>query len=160
MHIRQGNLWSEILIADYIFVSTNATVNRAGELTMGRGAALEAKQRFPTLPRKFARNLENRGLVGNFYGIIEPVSVGGTECQIGAFQTKVHWRDKADLELIWFSCKCLAAFSRGKQLEIGHPPRIVMNYPGIGEGRLSMEDVQPILEQSLGEISNLFIYTK
>jgi uncharacterized phage-like protein YoqJ len=72
--------------------------------------------------------------------------------KIGAFQTKVHWQDDADLHLIAHSVKMLkAAAERTPEL------RIDMNFPGIGNGKLTFDDVAPLL---VGLPGNVHIWRK
>jgi hypothetical protein len=152
MEIIQGDMWEEIGKANLILVTTNATLRGDGALVMGRGAAAQAKQQFPQLPFELGRRLQQSGLVGSAYGItVTGVSVQDT--LLGAFQVKYHWRDEADLDLIRFSCKELFQYA-----EPGPNERIVLNYPGIGNGRLTRDDVEPILVAELGKLDNVCVY--
>jgi hypothetical protein len=153
--ILTGNLWSETLLADVILVSTNAYVNKAGELVMGRGAAKEARDRFPGLAADLGALLKERNLVCLRYGILcsrmRPM-INGKELRLGAFQVKYRWSDDADLDLIEYSTVQLA----GAANQVPEK-RIAMNFPGIGNGRLDEEQVLPILA-SLPD--NVYIYKR
>jgi hypothetical protein len=152
MEIIQGDMWEEVGKADLILVTTNAAIRKDGALVMGRGAAAQAKEMFPQLPFELGRRLKQSGLIEKEYGItVTGISTQGT--LLGAFQVKYHWRDEADLNLIRFSCRELARYAGPCPRE-----RIVVNYPGIGNGRLTRDDVEPILKAGLGKLDNVFIY--
>lgn len=161
MEIVQGNLWDEIGKAHLILVTTNACVNQYGQLVMGRGAAKEAHERFRTtgttwgVARDFGEQLITRGMVESEYGIIYSSQIiPGTldTILIGAFQVKYRWHEEASLKLIDYSTNILGSVARK------HPEkRIALNYPGIGNGRLMMETVEPIIS-TLPD--NVFIYKR
>lgn len=133
-----GNLWDEIGRADLLLVTTNAMINRHGRLVMGRGAAHQASVRYPDLSRQFAAVLA-RHPQAHRYGVVLSDTVDrGT--LVGAFQVKVHYRHRASLSLIRYSAIVL------RDLCCPRYHRIAMNYPGIGWGGLSREQVRPMLE--------------
>ena len=145
-----GDLWDELPRADVILVTTNATLNARNELVMGRGAALEAKQRFPRLPYWFGACLIERHVAGKLYGVMGIGYHDGSHALLGAFQVKYHWRDAARLEIV--------AFSAGQLTKIATTfSRIALNCPAVGNGRLAAADVLPILEPLP---SHVIIYTK
>lgn len=154
MQIVIGDLWSELGRANVILVTTNAEVNKDHKLVMGRGAALEASQRFPTLVRKLGERLIERQLVGAKYGIqfIEPSATIYPGLMLGAFQVKYHWREKADLTLISYSARYLAGIAKAMAFS-----RFAMNFPGIGNGRLEESLVRPLLDVLP---DNVFVYKK
>jgi hypothetical protein len=122
---------------------------------MGRGAALEAKTRYPELAPQCGRAIQRHFLAhqhANYqtmYGFLEvrpwtrPNKAG-----FGIFQVKRHFKDKADLALISYSCLMLAQWMRGNELKC--PVR--MNFPGIGNGQLSRKLVEPILQTYLKDL--------
>ena len=65
MQLTKGNVF-EHLDLDYICITTNSILNKNGELVMGAGVALEAKQRFPELPKVYGSKIKKMGLVGEF----------------------------------------------------------------------------------------------
>jgi hypothetical protein len=70
--------------------------------------------------------------------------------RLGAFQVKRHWLDPADLDLIAFSVERL-------QEVVAGGTRTAMNFPGIGNGRLQMEAVLPLLR---GLPDHVFVYRR
>lgn len=136
-------MWSEYLDSDLFLITTNSYVRKDGELVMGRGIALEAKRRYPTLPKIAGDWIVANGFKDGYYGIMVDVLL---DSPMGLFQVKHHYADQASLKLIETSCEMLAVWINEKQLA-----RVNMNYPGIGAGRLPKSAVAPILEQHLGE---------
>ena len=127
MNIVVANLWSST--AEYILITTNSIIKHNGELVMGRGAAIEAKTRYPNIALELGTLINHRRL----YGIIMTKPVG-------AFQVKYNWADPARLDIITYSAECLAQWC-----EDNPNATIAMNFPGIGNGRLSHNEVEPIL---------------
>jgi hypothetical protein len=104
---------------------------------MGRGIALQAKERYPDLPYVFGKALDE------LHPEIDDSHVGRIgyfdDVPIWWFMVKHHWREDADLKIIEESCF---------RLKHGFGPlgRVDLNFPGIGNGRLKREDVLPLLE--------------
>lgn len=66
----------------------------------------------------------------------------GSAAKLGAFQVKAHYSQPADLKLIRHSTAMLCAWCAA------HPnAQVVLNYPGIGNGRLHREAVLAIIAQ-------------
>lgn len=138
---RQGNMWDAYAEADRFVVTTNAVISQNGELVMGRGAALEAKTRFPHLPAKAAALIKEKASWQfkddpkclPVYGFLEiPNS------KLGIFQVKYHFQEPANLELIRISTAMLALYAERHDDE-----KIVLNAPG---DKLSRSEVWPIVE--------------
>lgn len=120
--------------------TTNSFLRKDGKAVMGRGIAFQVAQRFPNIPVILGKKINH--LVT--YGIRQcgVYKVNNVPVQMTAFQVKQHWKQPADLELIDYSTKLLA------RIATHYPKKIVLlNYPGIGNGRLAQELVEPILEQ-------------
>ena len=133
---------------DLYVVTTNGYITKDDKLVMGRGAALMAKRLCPRLPEiaaQLTQNVFDKVQGCRVYGFVESDSAKCIDKKVrrfGLFQVKYHWQDKADLALIGFSIlslnKCLNMF--------GHKTCVGMNYPGIGNGGLTKEEVAPLLE--------------
>ncbi len=144
MIIKTGSLFDPNLPdpPDVRLFTANGMVKRNGELVMGAGAAKAAKQLEPKAPaalgrraREEGRYLEDRGAY--VYGLLIETRMG-----LGAFQTKYHYRGRADLDLIALAAQKLALFASR------HPDlRIAVNFPGVGLGRLRRERVMGVLEE-------------
>ena len=144
MIIKTGNLFDPNLPdpPDVRLFTANGVVKRNGELVMGAGAAKAAKQLVPEAPavlgrrvREEGRYLEDQGAY--VFGLLIETGIG-----LGAFQTKFHYRGRADLNLIALAAHELARFASR------HPDlRIAVNFPGVGLGRLNRGQVREVLEE-------------
>ncbi len=119
---------------DAICITTNCIVKADGTAVMGKGNALEARNRFPGIDK----TLGNRIKAGNPCSIIAADSF----TQIISFPTKHDWRNPSDLGLIEKSAakiRKIADFY--KWTNIAFPP------PGCGNGGLKWSMVYPILDK-------------
>ncbi|MCI0446615.1 hypothetical protein L0152_25850 [bacterium] len=134
MKIIYSNLWDSD--CDIKAVTTNSFVRRDGSLVMGRGAALQAAQGFPELPYVAGQKvLWRSGHLSRYGWLYLP------ELNIGLFQVKRHWKDNAELRLIKRATEDLCEFMQ-RHSDIS----VALNFPGIGNGRLSFDLVKPIVE--------------
>jgi hypothetical protein len=102
-----------------------------GALVMGRGAAQAVRDRWPTV--QYGITITPGRPLAWFQ--IEP------DQWIGWFQVKHHWREPACPDLIRASSQALAAGAAAR------PSRTFeLNAPGVGNGRLSWADVEPLLD--------------
>ena len=103
---------------------------------MGKGIALQAKQRFPKLPTLLGQYVKQKG---NQLCYI-------SEYNIISFPTKYHWKDKSDIDLIKQSCLQLEYFVRT------YDKYAVLPRPGCQNGELDWkQDVKPIIENVLSD---------
>ena len=127
-----GNIWDFHNNGDWICITTNGTIKKNGEAVMGRGCALQAKQKYNDLPKRLADSMK---LYGN-----TPIIF--LENKIISFPVKHNWYEKADINLIENSAKHLLNFADHAVFNKIYIPR-----PGCGNGRLDFCDVKPILEK-------------
>ncbi len=125
-----GNMWDAWACCDHFVITTNAIVKKNGALVMGAGIAKECRDRWPGLDRVLGKRIKS---MGPDYG----VCLGK---KLGIFQVKYHWKDNADLGLIAHSAMMLALIAKSRPDE-----RFDLNFPGIGNGKLKYEDVEPEL---------------
>ena len=131
-----GDLWT--IKADARVIPTNGTVRRDGAAVMGRGVALQAKQRYSEIEFSLGVLLKRLGNhVHYFYYQKDFLS----------FPVKHHWRDKADLGLIEQSCRELVKMADSRK----RWKRIALPRVGCGNGGLDWKDVKPILEEYLDD---------
>jgi hypothetical protein len=123
MNLKTGNLWSQ---AGVLIVTGNSYLRKDGALVMGRGAALEAKTRYPGIDQRFGLQISNLCGSGGFYGLLFDKVTG-----MGLFQVKRHFRDEATLELITNSARRLKLHANRNLNEL-----FSLNFPGIGAGGL------------------------
>ena len=122
---------------DVFLVTGNSYINSFGELVMGRGAALQLKQLAPALPKIFG------SLIEQYYGHLQEYNLIIIKLlhDVGVFQVKTHFKSKADLRLIERSVFKLHQYAR-----LFPWRHIVMNYPGIGNGGRTREEVEPLIK--------------
>ena len=128
-----GNLWNFHELAP-VCVTTNGILKKNGELVMGAGIALQAKQYFRALPGKAGIAVE---MYGNhcFYFMEE---------RIFTFPTKHDWRDPSDITLIERSCHELVQITDNNNFHRVYLPR-----PGCANGQLEWEEVRDVIEPIL-----------
>ncbi|MCP4427946.1 MAG: hypothetical protein GY803_25965 [Chloroflexi bacterium] len=137
---KTGDMWSAFDTADLFIITTNAAIKQNGALVMGRGIARQARNRFRGLDKALGQQiLHTCGNKGK-YGLL--VSPRWPAAKLGAFQVKRHYSQPASLELIRHSTSMLCAWCAD------HPDaQIVLNFPGIGNGKLLRSEVLPIVQQ-------------
>ncbi len=136
MQIQKGNIWDHWSNTPKhrgcpICVTTNGILDRNGDLVMGRGIALEAKQKCPKIAQKLGQLVQ---LYGNLPFYLEEVN-------IISFPTKHHWKDKSDIRLIISS-----ALKIKEMIPIYLLRQIYSVWPGCSNGGLTVEVVKPVLE--------------
>lgn len=118
----------------YLFTG-NPVIKQNGAIVMGRGAAKQVRDRWPGLDQIFGQLIHehpDRNVIS---------VVIGEEQVIGWFKVKDHWAEPAKLSLISDSCQSLTAMAVTSPDLTFH-----LNFPGVGNGRLTEEEVLPVLE--------------
>ncbi len=142
-----GNLWE--VEADLRVISTNPIVNRHAAAVMGRGCALEAKARVPEIEYHFAKLLKTHG---NRVMRLAKLADGSV---LGSYPVKHHWKEEADPALIERSARQLVALAN----KFGHT-NVLLPRPGCGNGKLSWEQVEPILSEILDNRFTVITFLK
>jgi hypothetical protein len=117
----------------------NKTIKQNGALVMGRGAAKEVRDSYPGIDKliKCDQPVTFVKVPPKFPQLPE----FALDQYLGYFCVKDHYAESADIALIEESVQLLTKHAlRLKQVTFH------LNYPGIGAGRLSIADVQWILE--------------
>lgn len=138
MKLKTGDMWKVYDEADMFLITTNSFIKQNGALVMGAGIAKQARDKFPGIDLALGSRIQHLGT----YGLL--LSENWPERKLGAFQVKLHFKDSASLQLIEYSCKILTNFIVYNGLE---HDKIHLNFPGIGNGKLEIEDVFPIVEK-------------
>lgn len=141
MKLATGEMWQAWGSADLFLVTTCGELDSSGALVMGKGIALEVKQRFPTVPLMVGNIIQYRAVRRDnlyVYGFMD--SPNYPAAKLGLFQTKGEWRDTAKLELIELSAAMLKNWLTWHQ-----GAKVHLNFPGIGYGGLSEGAVMPII---------------
>jgi len=142
-----GNLWT--YPADVRVITTNGFTKKNGEAVMGRGCALEAKERWPYLPKLLGSFIQAKGNLPAVY------CLEGTF--LLTFPVKHKWFEKADIQLIEQGAKVIAG---DKFSDLLQNKRIVMPRPGCGNGQLDWNDVRPVLEPILDDRFHVITFGK
>lgn len=117
-----------------ICIPTNGIVKRNGELVMGAGMALLAKQKFPELPYRLGRLVKENGLRVEYF----------PEYRLFAFPTKQNWKENGDIELIRKSAFELDDSVHKLGIKKVYLPRV-----GAGLGKLDWREVHKNLNKIL-----------
>lgn len=128
----EGDLWDYQGKGDWVAVTTNGIVNKAGRCVMGRGVAQEATVIFPWLSSDLGYRIKRGG--GNVVHAFPAI-------KLFSFPVKTHWRDDADLNLIERSAKQLR-----EQVDDRGIKRVYLVQPGTGNGRRKWSEVKPLIE--------------
>lgn len=141
MHLVKGDLWNETLTADLILFPGNSNVDRFGALVMGAGCALEAKERWPWLPKKIGADLRAQKKTSGEYLLWIPEEWDEPGARVGVLQTKKLWFVPSNLPLI------ARSLTRLQETLAARPEitRVALAMPGVGCGGLRREDVLPLL---------------
>lgn len=126
----QGDLWE--IPADARAVTTNGTVMSNGELVMGGGCALEAAQRYPSMPKRLGYLVNHWG--NHCYMLVEDDNL------VLSFPTKGDVSKPSIPELIEQSAKEAVLHANEWHLN-----KVLIPRPGCGLGGLVWEDVRELL---------------
>lgn len=141
------NIWEAQGPLDYVTVLTNGTVRKDGQLVMGAGIALEAKKRFPWMPKALGEAIRRNGLKIEIF----------QQSRIIAFPTKYEvFNPYSSIGLIEKSLVELLATIKHWSANPDYLPgfvaggRILIPRPGCGLGGLHWENqVKPLLHHYL-----------
>ncbi len=134
-----GNLWEAE--ADLRVITTNPIVRTSdGAAVMGRGCAREAKERITGLEYHFGKLLKEHG--NRVMRLTNPKKGAA----LASFPVKNHWKEAAVPALIECSARQLVELAD----KFGYE-KIVLPRPGSGNGKLSWEDVRPLLADVLDD---------
>ncbi len=144
MILEKGDMWDVFGKTDLFLITTNPIERKDGGIVMGRGIAKQASIRFPSIPHDFSKALKdsgysNVGYIGH-YPKYEQV--------MGWFMVKDHWKEPAKCSIIRESVRQLNEWVQEESI-VG---RIDLNFPGIGNGKLSREEVLPLLQELTGDV--------
>jgi hypothetical protein len=132
----RGDIWEFHKQGSPITITTNGDLNKHGLCVMGRGIALQAKQRFPHLPYVVAQHINANGNVVGFF----------PKYNLFTFPTKDHWWENSSFQLIEDSAIALNAIVTKRKMT-----RLYMTQPGTGNGKLHWNDVEPLISLHLDD---------
>lgn len=128
----RGDMFSVWGSTDLFLFTSNPIVNKRGLAVMGRGIARQVADRCPAAQEMFGYILlggfaRDVGVLGKYDGQL-----------LGWFRVKDHFIRQARTDIIRASVRHLAVAAKGFD-------RVDLNFPGIGNGGLSREEVLPLL---------------
>jgi hypothetical protein len=141
MKLIKGDIWKcyEINKDAFVGITTNGFIKNNGECVMGRGIALQSKNRWSDLPTIVGTHVKEKGNTVLFIN----------KYRLFTFPVKHKWFEKADLELIEDSARTIAdMFYEGYNLG-ADLPKLFMPKPGCGNGGLLWKDVEPVINPYL-----------
>lgn len=118
------------------------TVNTRG--VMGKGIALQVKQRWPEVDRAYRAASKRGEVVLGHMHVVERGGLGDGPRFVINFPTKDHWRSRSKLSDVEAGLTELRALV--EKLAIGS---IAIPPLGCGNGGLNWDDVRPLIEQAL-----------
>lgn len=139
MILERGDMWSVFGKTDHFIITTNPIVRKDGACVMGRGIAKQFAERYPQGPIDLGDEIKMHQNLGYelTYGVFGYYDNQG----VYFFMVKDHWANKAKLRIIRDSAHHL------KNAALGRPnERYDLNFPGIGNGGLTREEVLPMIE--------------
>lgn len=115
-------------------------VKNDGRLVMGRGIAQQVRDSYPGIDLAFGKLIQRhfKGKLPTYHLIHAQIDFP----KFAAFQVKYHWAEPANLKLVKGSCEVLHEYAT-----FYNKDRFYLNFPAIGNGRLSRKDVLPIVDQ-------------
>lgn len=114
----------------------NRTMRKDGALVMGRGAAKQIRDQYPGIDKEFGKAIR----VASPGACLVAHYMGSQQILIW-FQVKQHWADEACPVLIQEAARQL------REVALQYPNKTFhLNAPGIGNGRLSWNQVEPLLQ--------------
>ena len=137
---KAGDFWTEL--GDAHVITTNGNV-KDGRCVMGRGVALQARNRFPGLDRFLGSCIRESG--NRVHSLGDWTRADGAAYSLFSFPVKRNFWEQASLELIRHSVR---------ELVIEVPPayqKVVMVRPGCGNGRLKWDVVKEELKMILND---------
>lgn len=132
-----GDVWDYHADGAWACVLTNGEINARGHAIMGRGIALQAKERFPLLPDVLGVKLREQGNAVYWF----------PEWRLITFPTKHRWRERSDIQLIADSVLQLGSLIHGGMVAGVRFDPVILPRPGCGNGGLEWRDVQPFCAQ-------------
>ena len=119
--------------------------------TMGKGLALQFKERFPDNFREYARACHDGGVQPGRM-LVHMTYTGEHPRYVINFPTKRHWRDDSQLEDITSGLEALAREIQNRRIRSVAIPAL-----GSGLGGLDWSEVKPLIQSGLEPLENVRI---
>jgi hypothetical protein len=132
-----GDIW-QLALGKVIGITTCGVIKNDGCLTMGKGIAKQAADKYPFLPYKLGRLVADWGN--------NPFLLYTVDYWVLTYPTKYHWREQSDLGLIKKSAMEILRIANKFKLKEIFLPRL-----GCGNGGLDWKDVKAVVEPILDD---------
>lgn len=141
MIIKTGNLFNKPFPNKVVLIATTNAVIRGQTLVMGAGAAKDMVTFNHDAPRLAYEAIVQKSGTTDLpvYGYLRILD---SDVGLGIFQTKKNYSAKSEIDLIKISCEDLIEDALNN-----HQVEFRLNYPGIGLGGLSKQDVSKYVEK-------------
>ena len=139
MQVHTGDIWSETA-ERHVLIPCNNVICSSG-LVMGKGLALQAKLRYPLLPKRASRVIISHTEYASDYLLLLDICIEGNQ-RIGIIQTKRHWRQPSPLGLVLDSLRRLD--SHASLFDDERYDTILL---GTGNGGLKRQDVLRLMHE-------------
>lgn len=110
----------------YMFTA-NSTLNQNGGLVMGAGNAKAVRDTYVGIDKSFGNKVEH---LSEFNVLFVPCPTNNTVQWIGAFQSKIDWKDKSPLQLVQNSVNKLKHIAEERPQHTFHLPCPAVNHGG------------------------------
>lgn len=142
-----GNIW-DLANDDYdaLVITTNGFVKSNGDAVLGRGIAKEATERYFGIAKTLGIFLRERGNYPHILVHSRPSIVSMPVKPQWGPNGEMGWKAKAEIPLIRDSAEVLVNIADTEGWD-----RIIMPRPGCGNGKLTWEEVKPIIEPILDD---------
>lgn len=149
----RGNIWDFHDRGNWIVITTNGFVKKSGAAVMGRGLALQAANRFPSLPKRLGESLlrGNTSLIGGVVPSWLNIPHDFPDLRLISFPVKNFWGDIANLELIEHNLPKLSILVRHLEQDQDLKPPVYVTRFGTGNGERNWSEVKPLMEKYLDE---------
>jgi hypothetical protein len=134
MIIEVGNMWDAWDAANLFLFTANGVVDKKDRLVMGGGIALQTRNRFPEVDHAIGRYLRahSEPQEDGIYRFGLLVSPTYPSAKLGAFQSKLHYRNPSTMNIINYSISKLREWcSKNPEAQVH------LNWPGVGLGGLT-----------------------
>lgn len=135
--------------AEVLVCTTNNQIKNDGSLVMGAGIALAFNKEFPMLAQRWGAVVEGMAEGGhNDYGVVldGPRNFGHNIVYLAGVQTKRHWKDPSDLDLVVSSVKKLRDLA-----DLLCWSRVICPVFGCSNGGLTWKDVEKKISKILDD---------